>query len=135
MSTIVYEQNDLKIEYGEPGLFYFEILDGTDSTYGHPVAPIVSALQRALDAGLTPVTIDGKEADWNVAAFQAALQHGRTAEFRYAKGDGSVIEDRALKPSEITEMGGRTIVVGYDVDREEPRAFRIDRIKGSVVVT
>jgi predicted DNA-binding transcriptional regulator YafY len=65
------------------------------------------------------------------------LQHGidskLTCRFRYAKGNNeSVIETRFLVPYNIVSIGDHETVMGYDPDRDEPRAYRLDRIKGLV---
>lgn len=68
----------------------------------------------------------------NEALLRLAIIHDLEAEFRYAKGEGSVIETRHLKPAQIYGEGNDRRFVGYDPDREAPRGFRLDRIKGRV---
>jgi len=63
----------------------------------------------------------------NRAILTNAAADGRTVSFEYAKGDGNTIELRSLVPNEVKEF-----VVGYDPVRDEPRAYRLDRIKGLV---
>ena len=70
----------------------------------------------------------------NEALLRLAAIHEVEVAFRYAKGDGSVIETRRFVPSEVQTVGDHLTFVGYDPDRDEPRAFRVDRIKGQVSV-
>lgn len=72
---------------------------------------------------------------WNAAALQAAIDHRREARFSYAKGEnGSVIETRRIEPEAITQTRRGSLVVGWDPDRRDTRAFRLDRIAGFVSV-
>lgn len=66
----------------------------------------------------------------NESILRLAILHDRSVTFRYAKGSGGTIETRCLEPSEIKEVKGHTIFVGFDPDRDEPRSYRLDRIKG-----
>jgi predicted DNA-binding transcriptional regulator YafY len=70
----------------------------------------------------------------NEALLRLAIIHGLEVEFRYAKGSGTVIEHRRLQPARIAGIGQDRRFVGYDPDREAPRGFRLDRIKGRVVI-
>lgn len=73
--------------------------------------------------------------DYKTDVFRFAVAHGRTVTFRYAKGDGGVIEQRQLTPHLIQEVKGNAIVVGDDPDRDgDTRAYRLDRIKGDPVI-
>ena len=76
--------------------------------------------------------VRASEITFNEAILRVAAAHERTVEFRYAKGkDAKVIETRQLKPSGVAVgRDGHVTFTGYDPDREEPRAFRLDRIKG-----
>ncbi len=76
-------------------------------------------------------TVRASEVSFNEGILRLAAIHDKTVEFRYAKGDGKIIETRALKPESVTvTKNGHTTFVGYDPDREEPRSYRVDRIKG-----
>ena len=71
----------------------------------------------------------------NEAIMRLAALHRRMVKFRYAKGNGNVIETRKLVPQEIQSVKGNTIFVGQDPDRDdEYRAYRVDRMKGEVVI-
>jgi predicted DNA-binding transcriptional regulator YafY len=71
----------------------------------------------------------------NEALLRLAILHDLEVEFRYAKGSGSVIETRHLKPAKIeNSRDGYLRFVGVDPDREAPRGFRVDRIKGRVTL-
>jgi predicted DNA-binding transcriptional regulator YafY len=78
--------------------------------------------------------VRASEVSFNEGLMRLAAVHGKTVTFRYAKGDGAVIETRSLKPETVTEVKGHMTFTGYDPDRDEPRAYRIDRMKGEVRV-
>lgn len=74
--------------------------------------------------------------DFNLAAIQLAKQHGTQVIFRYAKGSsGAVLETRSVQPVvSIESHDGDIVAVGFDRDRDDYRAFRLDRIGGVVQV-
>lgn len=96
------------------------------------------ALERlAVDAGepaaaaapVPRVGLDLEDPRWPaIAAAQLARQ--RVA-FRY-QAPGRAASRRTLEPWALVHRRGRWYVVGRDVDREERRAFRLDRIIGDV---
>jgi len=61
----------------------------------------------------------------------AATRDRAPVRFRYRKPDGEVT-DRRLEPWALTSTGGHWYVVGRDVDRGAPRAFRLSRVQGAV---
>lgn len=70
------------------------------------------------------------------AIMQVAVDHKKQATFRYAKGDGGVLELRKLDPEQIfSSRNGHVLVGGYDPDRDEYRAYRVDRIKGAICLS
>jgi predicted DNA-binding transcriptional regulator YafY len=91
----------------------------------------------------TPTTIHGKAGDddarlaWNTDAIAVAIAHERPVRFSYQKvtGPGGVIETRRLVPESIYQTrAGNSVVAGDDVDREDYRVFRLDRVVGHVEV-
>jgi predicted DNA-binding transcriptional regulator YafY len=70
------------------------------------------------------------EVSFNEALVRVAAIHGRRIQFRYAKGDGDVIETRTVEPAMMSAEG----FTGYDPDRDEARSYRLDRIKGDVAM-
>lgn len=72
---------------------------------------------------------------FNEGVLRVASVHDKQVTFRYAKGGGSVIETRVLKPAEVKTVKDHKVVVGFDPDRDEVRSYRLDRIKGDVAVT
>lgn len=96
--------------------------------------PLVEAAQARSVATVT--TEDNARANWNATAFQAAKELGLGVEFKYSKGNTGGIETRTLaEVDEVRETAkGHTVVVGYDEDREDPRMFRVDWVKGYVKV-
>lgn len=71
---------------------------------------------------------------FNEGLMRLAAVHGKTVTFRYAKGEGRIIEQRTLAPTDVKEVAGHVVFTGYDPDRDEPRAYRIDRMKGEVTI-
>ena len=71
---------------------------------------------------------------FNEAILRVAATHNRQAVFRYAKGDGSVIEMRTVTPRDFKVVGSHLTFTGYDPDRDDSRAYRLDRIKGEVSI-
>ncbi len=72
---------------------------------------------------------------FNEGLLRLAAVNEKTVEFSYAKGDGNVIERRRLRPEKVEEgKDGSVRFVGYDPDRDEPRAYRVDRIKGEIEI-
>lgn len=79
--------------------------------------------------------IRASEISFNEGLMRLAAVHGKTVTFRYAKGSGANIEQRSLHPETVaTDAKGVVRFVGIDPDREEVRAYRIDRMKGEVTV-
>lgn len=83
----------------------------------------------------TPVR--ATEITYNEGILRLAAIHDKQVEFRYAKGDGGVIELRALKPESVKiikpgKSDEHVTVTGYDPDRDAVRHYRLDRIKGDV---
>ena len=79
--------------------------------------------------------IRASEVSFNEAVLRVAAAHNRQVTFRYAKGDGSMIETRVLVPSKVKEVDGHVTFSGYDEDRDQIRAYRMDRMKGEVRLT
>jgi hypothetical protein len=70
---------------------------------------------------------------FNEGVLRLAAVHHRTVEFRYAKGDGKVIETRSFVPGVVSNGAhNEPLFTGYDPDRDATRAYRVDRIKGDV---
>lgn len=83
----------------------------------------------------TVPTAKASEVSFNEGVLRLAAVHGREVEFRYSKTPSSPIETRRFIPSAVAvSKGGAVLVLGEDEDRDEPRAFRLDRIKGDVKI-
>ena len=75
------------------------------------------------------------EVSFNEGILRLAAVHARPVEFRYAKSPAAPIETRRFTPTGIGQANdGAFVVMGNDEDREQPRAFRLDRIKGDVKI-
>lgn len=79
-------------------------------------------------------TVRASEVSFNEGLMRLAAVHNMPVAFRYAKGDGKVIEQRTLVPSDVKTVGDHVTFTGFDPDRDEVRAYRVDRIKGTVSV-
>jgi predicted DNA-binding transcriptional regulator YafY len=81
------------------------------------------------------VVIRASEVSLNEGLLRLAAAHNAEVSFRYAKGEaGAVIEQRTLVPAGVKTVGDHVTFTGYDPDRDGPRAYRTDRIKGQVSV-
>jgi predicted DNA-binding transcriptional regulator YafY len=80
------------------------------------------------------MSIKASEIPFNEAILRLASVHKRTVQFRYAKDDGSMIETRTLIPESVRKMADHLTFTGLDPDRDAPRAYRTDRIKGEVSI-
>lgn len=89
----------------------------------------------------TAGVIDGEERiydirDANYGLLVVAIEFGLEASITYAKGtEGRNLEARRFKPEGfVTSQSGNVSVYGEDQDRDDTRMFRLDRIKGRVIV-
>lgn len=122
---VFHDPNDDDLSYG------VELDTGTEAWFTRDGArALASHVEGAIPAG----AIAASEVSFNEGLLRLAAVHGKTVTFRYAKGDGHLIETRTLKPESVSEVKGHVIFTGYDPDREEPRAYRVDRMKGEVTV-
>lgn len=61
-----------------------------------------------------------------------AVESRRQVSFAYRPSGATTATRRTLQPWGVVSRRGRWYVVGHDLDRDAPRAFRLDRIVGSV---
>lgn len=121
--------------------------DGARSLIGAVQAVTgVGAGSTAINVATTPEELDRTAGEtvhptaaaaWNDTALNVAIQHGRkvTLSYQKEKGPGGVIERRVLAPEErLVNRQGQVLYVGNDIEREDVRAFRLDRIVGTVEV-
>ncbi|RYE80333.1 MAG: WYL domain-containing protein [Myxococcales bacterium] len=64
-----------------------------------------------------------------------ATMHRQAVEFAYQKPGDLAAAKRRLQPYRITSVQDRWYVVGNDLDRNEPRMFRLSRVVGDVKAT
>ena len=95
----------------------------------------VSVLRRALSEPTesAPPADEPFDLDWNRSAAAAAIHFEKEISFSYDKGEG-VIEQRRLFPKASYDAPNGTVIMGDDPDRNDVRAFRLDRIQGEVVI-
>lgn len=101
-----------------------------------PLATAVEAAEAILAYAGKPRTdaVLASDVSFNEALLRLAAIHERTVEFRYAKGNGANIETRQLVPQDVRQVGDHLTFTGYDPDRDDVRAYRVDRMKGEVTV-
>lgn len=90
---------------------------------------VAAALQAAAPVVSDPHRITGDRSEWNHSALQRAAERGGvTARFTYHK-PGHGIELREVEVAEVvSDRWGDSLVGGRDVNRDEYRQFRLDRI-------
>ncbi|MHB2024609.1 MAG: helix-turn-helix transcriptional regulator [Mycobacteriales bacterium] len=81
----------------------------------------------ALPAGLTPQLTASDPA---FPLLREALGQRRKVRFDYRPADGSPPATRRVAPWGLVWRLGRWYLVGHDLDRSAPRAFRLSRISG-----
>jgi predicted DNA-binding transcriptional regulator YafY len=88
----------------------------------------VSALSGATSA----FGVDGPQIDADLLATLAgACRDGITAHFAYVAKDDAATK-RNIEPNAVVYSGYRWYLVAFDLDRDDWRTFRIDRIRGRV---
>lgn len=88
---------------------------------------------QALGDATSAFQVDGPRVDADVlATLASACRDGVRLRFGYTAKDGSESR-RQTEPSALVHSGWRWYLVAYDLDREDWRTFRVDRIAGSLV--
>ncbi|WP_067464725.1 helix-turn-helix transcriptional regulator [Actinomadura macra] len=122
---------------------------GLRTATGHPVDGIGEVSARALakleqvlpsrlrhrvaslGAATVPLSWLGAEATTvdpaHLATFAAAVANRERVRFTYLSGDGTPTR-RLAEPHHIVPTGRRWYLIAYDVDRDDWRTFRVDRI-------
>ncbi len=67
------------------------------------------------------------------APFAQAVAVRQTVTFHHRRSGATVATARRLQPWGVVSRRGRWYVVGHDLDRDAPRAFRLDRVVGAVL--
>jgi hypothetical protein len=98
------------------------------------VGTIAAAFDVSVNPSVTNVLNSGPSGTLNEQLLQVAINNDLQVSFGYTKGDGAIIESRHLNPSELREVKGHKIVTGFDPDRDDVRAYRLDRIVGKVAI-
>ena len=97
----------------------------------------VTVLRQALSAPTSAdeavLELPEPDLDFNETQISIAIHFERAIEFAYDKGSG-VIEQRKLFPKVSYAAPNGIVVTGDDIDRQDVRAFRVDRIQGEVKV-
>jgi proteasome accessory factor B len=88
------------------------------------------AVDNGALAAVEPRLIGGEQA---YAPLAEAASRRRAVTFQHRRSGATGALARHLQPWGLLSRSGRWYVVGHDLDRSEPRAFRLDRIVGPVV--
>lgn len=139
--NLLYKGDDgTVIEFDEVDDLY-PIRIGTDWLFDHEALEVANAIIVALGATVESPSVNNivtnnvvANGNVNESLIAVAAEHDLKIEFRYAKGDGAVIEQRSLVPEYVNDGKAGKTVVGFDPDRNDVRAYRLDRIKGNVAV-
>ncbi|WP_041260744.1 helix-turn-helix transcriptional regulator [Pseudofrankia inefficax] len=84
----------------------------------------------ALGAYTVPVAVAGPPVDAALlTALALAARADEQARFDYTDREGKASR-RRVEPHRLVSLGGRWYLVGFDVDRDDWRTFRLDRIAG-----
>ena len=93
----------------------------------------LEAVGVAVDPGalalVEPRLAGGEQAFGPVAQ---AIAKRQAVSFSYRASGETTVVSRHLQPWGVVSRRGRWYVVGHDLDRDAPRAFRLDRIVGAV---
>jgi proteasome accessory factor B len=87
---------------------------------GAEITPLPDGLQPRVGAGGTGLPVVAE-----------AAREGRRLRFDYRGASDSAAAPRRVEPWGIVWWHGRWYVVGHDLDRQAPRAFRLSRIVGT----
>src|SRR4051794_343353 len=67
-----------------------------------------------------------------LAKLEGAISKQRTVKFEYWTASRDQMSDRTLNPYALLPDNGGWYVVGYDLDRDDIRTFRVSRIRGDI---
>lgn len=135
MSDLIYSTESLDVRKYAGSYEVEDLDDGSLIDMSPSVALDVAKAILKAEGNSPEGAVLASEVSFNEGLFRLAAAHGKEVLFRYAKGkDGKVIEQRVLKPEGIKKVGDHLTFIGYDPDRDGPRAYRLDRVKGEVTV-
>jgi predicted DNA-binding transcriptional regulator YafY len=87
---------------------------------------------NALSQVTSALTVDGPQTDTEtLATLAAACRDALRVHFAYVAGDGAA-SMRAVDPAAVVYSGRRWYLVAFDLDREDWRTFRLDRIDSTL---
>jgi predicted DNA-binding transcriptional regulator YafY len=87
---------------------------------------------RALGDATSAFAVDGPRIDADMlATIAAAVRDGERLRFGYRAKDDAASR-RRVEPAAVVHTGYRWYLVAWDLDREDWRTFRVDRIAGRV---
>jgi predicted DNA-binding transcriptional regulator YafY len=114
-----------KFAYAEPLRLALQNLALGRAGFAEP--PSDTALRvEVLDPDYSP------EMPGRLAKLEGAISKQRTVRFDYWSISRDEVSGRALNPYALLPDNGLWYVVGYDLDREDIRTFRVSRIRGEI---
>lgn len=94
------------------------------------LAAVDAGASAPVDGWLGTEGTNARDISFNEGLIRLAAIHKREISFRYAKGDGTILETRTVIPSKVRAVEDHLTFTGHDVDRDDVRAYRLDRIRG-----
>src|SRR5438034_2145861 len=114
-----------KFAYAEPLRLALQNLALGRPGFAEP--PSDTALRvEVLDPDYSP------EMPGRLAKLEGAISKQRTVKFEYWSISRDEVAERTLNPYALLPDNGLWYVVGYDLDREDIRTFRVSRIRGEI---
>jgi predicted DNA-binding transcriptional regulator YafY len=102
-----------------------------------PLDRVRAKLEQAFgqfDLAQTPTPQAGAEEDL-VATLTRAIDHRRLVELEYLKPESTEVETRTIEPYGIERRLPHWYVHTWDVDRDAPRSYRLDRTRTAKELT
>ena len=143
MSTTISDIYDdtIEVEGRDGDGIYIDVNEGDETASvaldGEQTKALLAAIAKhaELEAPQPPAgAVRASDIPLNEALLRVAAAHHVPVRFRYAKGDGTLIETRMFTPSDVKDVGMHVTFTGYDPDRDDYSAYRSDRIKGQVQI-
>ncbi len=114
-----------KFAYAEPLRLALQNLALGRPGFDEPPSDTASRVE-VLDHDYSP------EMPGRLAKLEGAISKQRTVKFEYWAASRDQVSERALNPYALVSDNGGWYVVGYDLDRDDIRTFRVTRIRGEI---
>jgi proteasome accessory factor C len=114
-----------KFAYAEPLRLALQNLALGRPGFAEPASDTAQRVE-VLDRDYSP------EMPGRLAKLEGAISKQRTVKFEYWTASRDQVSDRTLNPYALVSDNGGWYVVGFDLDREDIRTFRVSRIRGDI---